>query len=125
MSLYVEAFSDGSSTYTPLDISSPNLNDITIPPFVTAALPRKTTLVGYLDKDRPLSEPKWVRTGDVAERLRRMFGGRFWAAGDAASDSWEKKIDVVDPDPVRDLPRSRRSVRLTSRSQAPTIWTVL
>ena len=54
-----------------------------------------------------------------------MFGGRFWAAGDAASDSWEKKIDVVDPDPVRDLPRSRRSVRLTSRSQAPTIWTVL
>ena len=39
MSLQVEAFSDGSSTYTPLDISSPNLNDITIPPFVTAALP--------------------------------------------------------------------------------------
>ena len=125
MSLQVEAFSDGSSTYTPLDISSPNLNDVTIPPFVTAALPMKTTLVGYLDKDRPLSEPKWVRTGDVAEWLRSMFGGRFWAAGDAASDSWEKKIEVVDPDPVRDLPRSRRTVRLTSRSQAPTIWTVL
>ncbi|KAK7692559.1 hypothetical protein QCA50_004189 [Cerrena zonata] len=105
--IMVEAFCDGSSSYTPLDISSPNLNDVTVPPFITASLPMKTTLVGYLDKDRPLSEPKWVRTGDVQEWLRSMFGGRFWVAGDAASDGWEKKIEVVDPDP------------------APTIWTVL
>lgn len=127
MFLQVEAFSEGSSSYTPLDISSPNLNDATVPPFITSALPMKTTLVGYLDKDRPLSEPKWVRTGDVQEWLRSMFGGRFWAAGDAASDGWEKKIEVVDPDPVRRLKKARllRAEALTSCSQAPTIWTVL
>jgi hypothetical protein len=29
-----------------------------------------------------------------------MFGRMFWVAGDAA-EGWEKKIEVVDPDPVR------------------------
>lgn len=28
-----------------------------------------------------------------------MFGRMFWVTGDAA-DGWEKKIEVVDPDPV-------------------------
>jgi len=57
-----------------------------------------------------------------------MFGRMFWVAGDAA-EGWEKKIDVVDPDPVRFL-----AVSLTIwgsdlaslwNRQAPTIWTVL
>lgn len=54
----------------------------------------------YLDTERPLSEPKWAKTGDVQDWLKSMFGRMFWAAGDAA-DGWEKKIQVVDPDPVR------------------------
>ncbi|CAL1706821.1 unnamed protein product [Somion occarium] len=98
--IMVEAFSDSSSSYTPLDIAIPNLNDPTIPPFNTASLPLKTVLIAYLDKERPLSEPKWVKTGDVQEWLKTMFGRMFWAAGDAA-DGWEKKIEVADPDPVR------------------------
>jgi 20S proteasome subunit alpha 6 len=28
-----------------------------------------------------------------------MFGRMFWVSGDAA-EGWEKKIQVVDPDPV-------------------------
>ncbi|KIY45862.1 hypothetical protein FISHEDRAFT_48513 [Fistulina hepatica ATCC 64428] len=63
-------------------------------------------MIGYMDTERPLSEPKWAKTGDVHEWLKSMFGGRFWVAGDAA-EGWEKKITVMDPDP------------------APTLWTVL
>ena len=40
-----------------------------------------------------------MKTGDTQEWLRSMFGRMFWAAGDAA-DGWEKKINIVDPDPV-------------------------
>lgn len=53
----------------------------------------------YLDRARPLSEPKWVKSGDVQEWLNSMFGRMFWIARDAAG-GWEKKIEVVDPDPV-------------------------
>lgn len=40
-----------------------------------------------------------MKTGDVQEWLKSMFGRMFWAAGDAA-DGWERRIEVVDPDPV-------------------------
>lgn len=56
------------------------------------------TLVAYLDTSRPLSEPKWVKTGDIQDWLRSMFGRMFWVAGEAAG--WEKKVTVVSPDPV-------------------------
>jgi len=59
----------------------------------------------YLDTERPLSEPKWVKSGDVQEWLKSMFGRMFWASGESAADGWEKKIGVIDPDPVRFLPR--------------------
>lgn len=72
---------------------------MTVPPFRKASLPLQTVLVAYLDKDRPLSEPRWVKTGDVQDWLKSMFGRMFWVAGEAA-DGWEKKIEVVDPDPV-------------------------
>lgn len=72
-----------------------------MPPFRKASLPLKAVLVAYLDKDRPLSEPRWVKTGDVQDWLKSMFGRMFWVAGDEAADGWEKKIEVVDPDPVR------------------------
>ena len=32
--------------------------------------------------------------------LKSMFGRVFWVAGEAA-EGWEKKLEVVDPEPVR------------------------
>lgn len=71
----------------------------------------------HLDTERPLSEPKWVKSGDVQEWLKSMFGRMFWVAGDAA-DGWEKKIAVVDPDPVRSHYLDR-SLTLTILSLRP------
>lgn len=71
-----------------------------MPTFAKVPFPMQTILVAHLDIDRPLSEPKWVKSGDVQEWLKSMFGRMFWVAGEAA-DGWEKKIEVVDPDPVR------------------------
>lgn len=73
--------------------------DITVPPFSKAPVPSALKLFVYLDTARPLSEPKWAKTGDVQDWLKSMFGRMFWVAGDAA-EGWEKKIHVVDPDPV-------------------------
>jgi hypothetical protein len=69
-----------------------------VPPFFQATSATLQLLV-YLDTTRPLSEPKWAKTGDTQEWLKSMFGRMFWVAGDAA-DGWEKRIHVVDPDPV-------------------------
>jgi hypothetical protein len=73
--------------------------DDTLPPLAKAETPLHTVLTVYLDTEKPLSEPKWVKSGDVQEWLKSMFGRMFWVAGDAA-DGWEKRIEVVDPDPV-------------------------
>ncbi|RDX53079.1 hypothetical protein OH76DRAFT_1343770 [Lentinus brumalis] len=94
------------STYVSLELTEQLESDVTVPPLWRAKIPSEVQLVLYLDKERPLSEPRWVKTGDVQEWLKSMFGGRFWVAGDAA-DGWERRVEVVDPDP------------------APTIWTVL
>ena len=75
--------------------------DETLPPFWRLEPGAHVNLIAYLDKDRPLSEPKWVKTGDVQDWLKDMFGGRFWVAGEAVG--WEKKIEVRYPDPVRSL----------------------
>ncbi|KAI0771496.1 hypothetical protein BD413DRAFT_549026 [Trametes elegans] len=96
-----------ANTYVSLDISEQlESEDTTVPPFSKAKVPSEVSLILYLDKEKPLSEPRWVKTGDVQEWLRSMFGRMFWVAGDAA-DGWERRIEVADPDP------------------APTIWTVL
>jgi 20S proteasome subunit alpha 6 len=64
-----------------------------------------------------------VKSGDVQEWLKSMFGRMFWVAGDAA-DGWERKIEVVDPDPVSYclpiIPNKSNWIL-----QAPTIWTIL
>jgi 20S proteasome subunit alpha 6 len=41
-------------------------------------------MVVHLDTARPLSEPKWAKSGDIQEWLKSMFGRMFWVAGDAA-----------------------------------------
>lgn len=89
------------TTYVALDISEElEAADPTVPPFSKAKVPSEISLILYLDKEKPLSEPRWVKTGDVQEWLRSMFGRMFWVAGDAA-DGWERRIEVADPDPVR------------------------
>lgn len=101
--------SETSKSYHPLKIfSDPADPDVTLPPFVKLFPSSSTasscfvTMHVYLDTERPLSEPKWAKSGDVHEWLKSMFGRMFWAAGEAA-DGWEKKIQVVDPDPVNDF----------------------
>ena len=95
----MEGTTEGSASYTTLEIPHTPDDDKTVPTFRKATLPMQTVLVAYLDKDRPLSEPRWVKTGDVQDWLKSMFGRMFWVAGDAA-DGWEKRVEVVDPDPV-------------------------
>ena len=77
-----------------MDLIHATPEDDTVPPFNQAQTPCKSVLIAHLDRDKPLSEPRWVRTGDVQDWLKSMFGRMFWVAGDAAG-GWEKKIEVV------------------------------
>jgi hypothetical protein len=96
----IESLSEATKSYSSLETLSPVVElDPTVPPFSKADIPSSVSLVVYLDRARPLSEPKWVKSGDVQEWLKSMFGRMFWLAGDVAG-GWEKKIEVVDPDPV-------------------------
>lgn len=70
--------------------------DVTVPSFSKLSLPTSVRLVAHLDVARPLSEPKWAKSGDVQEWLRSMLGSK----SDETLGGWEKKIQVVDPDPV-------------------------
>lgn len=99
----MEGLSDETKSYLPLDARLEDddvLKDVTIPPFMKAGPSTKLLILIHLDTVRPLSEPKWVKSGDIQDWLKTIFGGRFWAAGDAA-DGWERRIEVADPDPVR------------------------
>jgi 20S proteasome subunit alpha 6 len=102
MILQIEGLSETTRSYAPLSTlpaDDSSAADQTIPTFTQAPIPSQIILIAHLDTDRPLSEPKWVKSGDVQEWLKSMFGRMFWVAGDAA-DGWERKIEVVDPDPV-------------------------
>ncbi|GLB33500.1 hypothetical protein LshimejAT787_0103840 [Lyophyllum shimeji] len=105
--ILMEGLSDLTKSYLPLQtVSDESESDPTLPPFSKVSIPSTLTLIVYLDTARPLSEPKWAKSGDIQEWLKSMFGRMFWVAGEAA-EGWEKKIQVLDPDPP------------------PTIWTVL
>jgi 20S proteasome subunit alpha 6 len=96
----IEGLSEATKSYSSLDILSPTVElDPTVPPFSKANVPSEVTLLVHLDRARPLSEPKWVKSGDVQEWLKSMFGRMIWLPGDVAG-GWEKKVEVVDPDPV-------------------------
>ncbi len=73
--------------------------DITIPPFYQAlpsTLPDNFIITVYLNKKRPLSEPKWCRTNMADDWLFEQFGMRR-----ASSDvGWRGKLEIMDPDPV-------------------------
>jgi len=97
----VEVLSDAAKKYTPLQFSSEACeSDPMFPSLLTAKFPSKLSLVVHLDTEKPIPEAKWVKTGDLHEWVRSTFGRIF----SGASEGWEKKIAVQDPDPV-----SRRS----------------
>lgn len=104
----MEGLSDVTKSYLPL-LTDPDASmtpDITVPPFSKVPVPSALKLFVYLDTARPLSEPKWAKTGDVQDWLKNMFGRMYWVTGgiiwvvDDTGEGWEKKIHVVDPDPV-------------------------
>lgn len=97
----MEGLSEVTKSYSPLPtvLDMAVKADSTVPPFSQVSIPSSLKLLVYLDTARPLSEPKWAKTGDIQEWLKSMFGRMFWVTGDAA-EGWEKKIHVVDPDPV-------------------------
>ncbi|BEI80933.1 hypothetical protein CcaverHIS002_0200930 [Cutaneotrichosporon cavernicola] len=51
------------------------------------------TLTVFLNKKKPLSEPKWCRTNQADEWLYEQFGRR--AASEAG---WRGKLEIMDPD---------------------------
>lgn len=51
------------------------------------------TLTVFLNKKKPLSEPKWCRTNQADEWLWEQFGSRGSADG-----GWRGKLEIMDPD---------------------------
>ncbi|KLO07484.1 hypothetical protein SCHPADRAFT_836659 [Schizopora paradoxa] len=100
--IWIEVLNDDAKSYSSVKgLSEASGSDVTLPPFWKCASPSKVVVTVYLDKERPLTEPRWVRTGDVQEWLKEMFGGRFWVAGDAVG--WEKRIEVTNPESAQTL----------------------
>lgn len=68
----------------------------------------KVELTAYLDMDKPLTEPKWVKSGQVEDWVRssgRTGGGGGGGGGGRDPDepddaSWRSKLKVVDPEAV-------------------------
>lgn len=56
-------------------------------------------IIARLDTANPLTEAKWVRTGDVDSWISQMTG-RIFKPEDTTECGWRRKITVVDPDPV-------------------------
>lgn len=101
--LQVDALDEGAQTYRALSPGTSD-SDLTIPPLAkylatASSPPVKVKMVLYLDKEKPLSEPKWVKTGDIEDWLRSMFGQT--KTDSQAHASWSGKIAILDPDQVR------------------------
>ncbi len=98
--IQVEVFSETSKEYVPIAYPAKSA-DPTLPDFSTLlqVAPTVVNLTAYLDRIKPLSEPKWVRTGDIEEWLSAVFNSRA-TKGPEAREVWSGKIEVTDPDPV-------------------------
>ena len=70
----------------------------------------------YLNKKRPLSEPKWCRTNSADEWLIEQFGAKK-AAGQGG---WRNKLEIVDPDPAPTLQTILDSWASSSAAGSPT-----
>lgn len=53
-------------------------------------------VIAYLDQERPLSEPKWIKMGNVEEWLEELFG----PVKDGKGLGWRGKFEILDPEPV-------------------------
>lgn len=97
----VEVFSESTKEYVPVTFPT-NINDPTLPDFTRLLQDGPTTvdLTAYLDRNKPLSEPKWVRTGDIEDWLTAVFISKP-SSGPEGRGAWAGKIEVTDPDPVR------------------------
>lgn len=54
------------------------------------------TIIAHLDRSNPLTEARWVKTGDVDGWITTLS---IDAKSDVVSE-WKSKITVADPDPV-------------------------
>lgn len=104
----IEALDEATQTYKSVSMST-HEKDPTIPPlkkYITMAQPASTSykirLTLYLDKDKPLSEPKWVKTGDIEDWLKSIsaHGGKLDDNNGKDYGTWSGKIAISDPDPV-------------------------
>lgn len=70
--------------------------DKTLPPLhrmFSSSSNEPITLTVFLNKKKPLSEPKWCRTNQADEWLYEQFGRRAGADG-----GWRGKLEIMDPD---------------------------
>lgn len=102
--MQVDALDDSTQTYRAVSPAT-SLTDPTIPPFLKyftpldGLSPVKIRMTLYLDKEKPLSEPKWVKTGDIEDWLKSIFGS-IKMEDSKAHATWNGKITIADPDPV-------------------------
>ncbi|CAE7175379.1 unnamed protein product [Rhizoctonia solani] len=96
----VEVYNESTQRY---ELITPHAatqeNDLTIPDLSKISqTPSEITIVVHLDREKPLTETKWVKTGDLEEWLSNEFGPlRPDPSGRA---NWSGKIHVADPDPA-------------------------
>lgn len=94
--IQVEVLSEVTKDYVPATYTT---EDPTLPNFlslVQSGESKEVDLIAYLDQVKPLSEPKWVRTGEINDFLQTVFLKK-----PAGMLTWRDKIEVMDPDPVR------------------------
>lgn len=56
------------------------------------------TIIAYLDRSNPLTEARWVKTGDVEAWINQL------GLSSDVNTEWKGKIIVTDPDPVSTSP---------------------
>ncbi len=112
--LLLEIHDPSSSTFSQLPLStlqslsnpfSSASPDPTLPPLhllTPGILPSQPIrLVAYLDKEKSLTEAKWVKTGNVEDWIRSGSKVGLPKRGEGeAGEGWGGKIDVMDPDAV-------------------------
>lgn len=111
MTPQIEALDEASQTYRSIPASTCD-KDSTVPPLTkylasNTATPDtvKIRLTLYLDKEKPLSEPKWVKTGDIEDWLKSIIGsgGKLEDKDGKEHGTWSGKIIIADPDPVSQI----------------------
>lgn len=101
-----------------MDAALPPLQQIFPPAAAQATQPFTVSL--YLNKLKPLSEPKWCRTGLIDEWLEDTLG--VSQTVQEQSSGWRGKIEIMDPDTVRIMTLADRPTNIT---QPPTMQAIL